>query len=585
MTAKHIEEIIAKRRIEKHKNKNLLLGVIILAAVALFTSVLIFCIEAEIELAKIDSFSLTDIASILLVFLIIVIFTAGISIKSIFEASLVSDMVEFRKIKLLGATSKQLKEIVCRERRFIFWNYSASGAVIGGIFSLFFPFPKNVTVVVFSFIVSLVVMNIVVSMCTNKLIKRVMKVNVLPDVYNFDVLKKRKISNENKILKSPTFFLSTRYLLSGGKQSLVTLLSLLLSFTLSVVVLSFLASFDVEKLAREEYKYDSSFIVKMSDYGDGGYTNAIIASPFSDMLEREIISIPGVTQIVKYRLLKMNFANDEDIHNLCNGDMDISKSENGNVIPIVINKGAYWYENGNTFYDLGDEIAATIHCGEIDKDVVLLVDGFVDRKYDLNIYYTSDENLNILTDTRCDCIWYICMDEESVVQESVALLKMLIESNGGLQISSFTEYYHQLDKLFRDAQISIYVICVIICLFTLINMFDSLANNLVKRQKDIGIYRALGMTVSQINVLNYIEMGFYVLFSGLGGILIGIPLGYFLCTKVAEALRSSYLVYVFPAKYLIVCLLFLFLIFMIMKKYVNVFVNKVQIVDNIYRVN
>lgn len=585
MTAKQIENIVAKRRIEKHKTKNVLIGVIILAAVALFTSILIFCIESEIELAKYNTSSLTDIANILVVFLLIVIFTAGISVKSIFEASLVGDMVEFRKIKLLGATSKQLKKIICRERNFIFWRFGISGTVIGAILSLFFPLPQNVVAVVSGAISALVIMKIVVSMCTNKLVKRVVNVSLSADIYNSRIFKMRKNTDENKILKSPTFFLGTKYLFVGGKGALVTLISLVFSYTLSFVILSFLASFDEEKLAREDYKFNSSFIVQMDDYGAGGYTKAIIDSPFSDKLEQEISDIQGVTQIVKYRLLKMNFANDEAVHSLCNGDMKVSKAENGNVIPIVINKGAYWYENGDTFYDLGDEISAVIHCGAIDKNVILLVEGFVDRKYDLNIFYTSDENLNILTDVRCDCKWYICADEENMADESVLKLKTLIESSDRLRISSYKEYYYQLIELFGNVKIAVYIVCVIICLFTLINMFDSLVNNLAKRQKDIGIYRALGMSIKQINTLNYIEMFFYILFSGLGGILIGTPLGYFLCIKVAETLRSSYLVYVFPVKYLVIYLLFIFIICMVMKKYVKEYISKVQIIDNICRVN
>lgn len=581
MSVTQTEKTIVKRRIEKHKTKNLLLGIIIFAAVLLSTSISIFCVESEIELAGMGTSSLTEIAYILVIFLLVVILTAGVSVKSIYEVLLINDMVEFRKLKLLGATAEQLKNIVRRERRIIFFRYGVAGALAGAALSIFFPLTFNAVAIVGCTIISLTVMCIVVSRCTNKLVRRVMNVSISVDLDNYNTSKRKKKSNTKRLLKAPARFLGIRYLRSGGKRSLVTLLSLTLSFTLSFVILSLLAAFDEEKLAKEDYKFDSKFIVSMTGYGEGGYTEMLMKSPFTGELEQKIRNISGVEEIVKYRLLKMNFTNDTDTHSLCNADVTVSRAEGDGCIPVVINKGAYWYRNGSHTYALGDKIEAIVHCGELDKQVVLVVDGFVNREYDLEIYYTSDENLDILTDVCCDCKWYLRVDEENMTEGAVDMLKKFVDADENLRLSSYRDYYEQLTDGFRNVKIAIYVVCIIICMFTLINVFDLLVNNLVKRQRDIGVYRTLGMSMKQLSALNYVETGFFIVFSGMGGILIGTPLSCFLCKTIAELFNSSYLVYVFPVGYCTVYILFIFVIYLVMKKYVKEFVEKVQIMDSL----
>ncbi len=39
-------------------------------------------------------------------------------------------------------------------------------------------------------------------------------------------------------------------------------------------------------------------------------------------------------------------------------------------------------------------------------------------------------------------------------------------------LESYNEYYEQLNKLFGNVRTAIYVVCAIICLFTLVNMLD-----------------------------------------------------------------------------------------------------------------
>ena len=144
-------------------------------------------------------------------------------------------------------------------------------------------------------------------------------------------------------------------------------------------------------------------------------------------------------------------------------------------------------------------------------------------------------------------------------------------------------HFYKYSAVFENVKIAIYVICVIVCLFTFINLFDLSVNNIDSRKKDIGIYRTLGMSVKQVVALNYIEIGFLIIFSGFCGIVLGTPIGKILCKTLADLTRSNYIKYVFPIKYFFVYTSAIIIIAYIMKNYIKEYINKVSIVDNIYR--
>ncbi|MCR5803249.1 MAG: ABC transporter permease [Clostridia bacterium] len=577
MSITHIEKTIANRRIRKNRTKSILLGLIISAAVMLFTAISIFCVESEIELSKLGTSSLADIAYVLLAFLIVVILTAGVSVKSIYEVLLVNDMIEFRRLKLIGATSDQLKHIVGRERRTIFWSYAIIGAALGVVISLFFPISKSIPAIILCAVASLIVMDIVVIGCTGKIVKRVMNVSISDDLANIQAPKKKRKSDVRGLTRNPVAFLGKRYLFSGGKRTILTLFSLTLSFMLSFVIFSVIASFDEDKLAKSEYKHDSDFIVALQgNHGDDD--EWMRNSPFTPELEEKIRNVNGVEDIVKFKCLDVVFENDKDTHTISCGDVNVSASSDDGVVPIIINEGAYWYQNGSLKFKEGDRIEAEVNDG---KKVTLLVEGFVNSPYDLNIYYTSEENWGELTSLTCDQKWYIKADDK-ISGDSVKELKGLIEPKENLSMSSLSEYTAQLKDVFAKVRVAIYIVCIIVCLFTLINMFDLTVNNMEKRKKDIGIYRALGMSDRQVCILNYIEIGFLIILSGIGGIVIGTPLGRAICKIMADTMRSEYLVYVFPLRFLIVYIVALILIVLIMRRYIRAYVTNVQIVENIY---
>lgn len=68
------------------------------------------------------------------------------------------------------------------------------------------------------------------------------------------------------------------------------------------------------------------------------------------------------------------------------------------------------------------------------------------------------------------------------------------------------------------------------------------------------------MSMRQLGILNYIEVGALIVVSGIGGIVIGTPLGKLLCQIIADLMRSNYMVYVFPVKY---CLIYFIAILLI----------------------
>ena len=91
-----------------------------------------------------------------------------------------------------------------------------------------------------------------------------------------------------------------------------------------------------------------------------------------------------------------------------------------------------------------------------------------------------------------------------------------------------------------------YVLVVLIGIFALINLLNTLMTNFVSRQQEFGVLRSVGLSDKQLSKMLWVESFHYVLAAMAVTLTIGTVLGYILCWAFSQIGLLGELDYTFP---------------------------------------
>jgi putative ABC transport system permease protein len=109
---------------------------------------------------------------------------------------------------------------------------------------------------------------------------------------------------------------------------------------------------------------------------------------------------------------------------------------------------------------------------------------------------------------------------EQMAAVKAELMKM------GYTTSSIGETINQIDKIFRYAQVVLFIFGIVALVVASIGMFNTLTISLLERTKEIGIMKALGAKDKSIYTIFLTESTIIAFFGGLVGIFSAFVLGY-----------------------------------------------------------
>lgn len=115
-----------------------------------------------------------------------------------------------------------------------------------------------------------------------------------------------------------------------------------------------------------------------------------------------------------------------------------------------------------------------------------------------------------------------------------------------MNIESLSEY----QAYFYNAQIFVTAVMVLICLFAFVNLLNTCIPNMVIRRHDYALLEAAGMKSTNLSNTER-RNRIYFLGSLIGSCVVGIPLGFLICNKIAEIPGLSYISYQFPWLFLL----------------------------------
>lgn len=505
---------------------------------------------------------------------LVIVLSSILVIYNIFYISIVTKVQEFGKLRAIGATKKQVKNIVFKEGFIlagiaipigIILGYALSNIIIKSVMDIDVKssqLPVILLVIIISF------MSVVLSLL--KPMKVASKVSIVDAVRYTG----NKISNKNKRKGYKNINLkrlSQANLERNKKRTYMTLVSLILSGTIFITVSTALESFDAEKMARANFPYDIE--VRLAGYemdSDKNPKNNLnilqMNNPLSKDFLNQIKDIEGIKKIESARSVKVGMdENDVEFkHDLLQSvDENDVKSLNNNLVDGKIN-----FERLQTGDEIvithvdtakemgvkaGDKIRLTLYDGDkkIKKEfkvqaIAMGVPSFGIGKdfIDRTLKYDSTSSLGIYT-------------EEGKYQEIKDSIKKIAKNNGFLETDFIDSRIESNKATISFIKIMGYTLTGIIGVIGFMNLVNTMITSIVTRKKELGMLQAIGLTNKQLVKMLNSEAIYYTSGMMIGSILFGGILGYIavIFLKKTGLSYATYSLPIVPILLMIVCIL------------------------------
>ncbi|EQI50768.1 ftsX-like permease family protein [Clostridioides difficile Y270] len=505
---------------------------------------------------------------------LVIVLSSILVIYNIFYISIVTKVQEFGKLRAIGATKKQIKNIVFKEGFILAGIAIPIGIILGYVLANIIiksfmdidvkssRLPVILSVVVISFI------SVVLSLL--KPMKVASKVSIVDAVRYTG----NKISNKSKRKGYKNINLkrlSHANLERNKKRTYMTLASLILSGTIFITVSTALESFDAEKMAREHFPYDIE--VRLSGYemnSDKNPKNNLnilqMDNPLSKDFFNQIKNMEGIKRIESARSVKIGMEdydvefkydllqsiNENDVKslnkNIIDGKINLERLQTGDEIVITHVDTAK--EMG---VKAGDKIRLTLYDGDkkIKKEfkvqaIAMGVPSFGIGKdfIDRTLKYDSTSSLGIYT-------------EEGKYQEIKDSIKKIAKNNGFLETDFIDSRIESNKATISFIKIMGYTLTGIIGVIGFMNLVNTMITSIVTRKKELGMLQAIGLTNKQLVKMLNSEAIYYTSGMMIGSILFGGILGYIavIFLKKTGLSYATYSLPIVPILLMIVCIL------------------------------
>ncbi|HBF4425935.1 TPA: ABC transporter permease [Clostridioides difficile] len=505
---------------------------------------------------------------------LVIVLSSILVIYNIFYISIVTKVQEFGKLRAIGATKKQIKNIVFKEGFILAGIAIPIGIILGYVLANIIiksfmdidvkssRLPVILSVVVISFI------SVVLSLL--KPMKVASKVSIVDAVRYTG----NKISNKSKRKGYKNINLkrlSHANLERNKKRTYMTLASLILSGTIFITVSTALESFDAEKMAREHFPYDIE--VRLSGYEMNSDKNPKdnlnilqMDNPLSKDFFNQIKNMEGIKRIESARSVKIGMEdydvefkydllqsiNENDVKslnkNIIDGKINLERLQTGDEIVITHVDTAK--EMG---VKAGDKIRLTLYDGDkkIKKEfkvqaIAMGVPSFGIGKdfIDRTLKYDSTSSLGIYT-------------EEGKYQEIKDSIKKIAKNNGFLETDFIDSRIESNKATISFIKIMGYTLTGIIGVIGFMNLVNTMITSIVTRKKELGMLQAIGLTNKQLVKMLNSEAMYYTSGMMIGSILFGGILGYIavIFLKKTGLSYTTYSLPIVPILLMIVCIL------------------------------
>lgn len=553
--------------------------------------------------------------------MLIVVLAGIITIYSVYYVSMNQRVREFGKLKAIGATKRQLRQIVLGEGMGVALFAIPIGLLIGTVavkvvLLQFVEHAKDSNVLVteaYKVVAKgevqlyywwIYLLAIAVTLCTVYL--SLMKpMRMAAKVSEIEAMRYQGGSKRQKSSRKGYQFLNIgrltkRNLAENKKKSTITIVSMAVTGIFVMMVATVLSCANPMESAKSSIvgQYEISPIVESGNKEHPEYEWAEVQknNPLNEGLKQQIEEIDGVERVDVFTALKVSggpfeeeigteFINgvpeeyaEELKKGITEGNVTYEELKSGDKV-ILDRALLHWYPD----IKVGDKLKLNIHDGDntFQKEIEVAAIGEYGRGLtNYNCLIMAKEGAEKLTINNSSSYFQVIADKD--YDEALeASLQAIVDGSGRLQMRTWKNEYDTWENATQMTRGACYAFIIILAAISIMNLINTMINSVHVRKKELGMMQAIGMSDRQLMKMLQLEGIFYTVGTLIISIGVGSLAGYPLFLYAKRTGMFDISTYHYPVTAAIIIILTLFVIQMLLAIFIAKSVRKDSLIERI----
>lgn len=553
--------------------------------------------------------------------MLIVVLAGIITIYSVYYVSMNQRVREFGKLKAIGATKRQLRQIVLREGMGVALFAIPIGLLIGTVavkvvLLQFVEHAKDSNVLIteaYKVVAKgevqlyywwIYLLAIAVTLCTVYL--SLMKpMRMAAKVSEIEAMRYQGGSKRQKSSRKGYQFLNIgrltkRNLAENKKKSTITIVSMAVTGIFVMMVATVLSCANPMKSAKSSIvgQYEISPIVESGNKEHPEYEWAEVQknNPLNEGLKQQIEELDGVERVDVFTALKVSggpfeekigteFINgvpeeyaEELKKGITEGNVTYEELKSGDKV-ILDRALLHWYPD----IKVGDKLKLNIHDGDntFQKEIeVAAIGEYGSGLTNYNCLIMAKEGAEKLTINNSSSYFQVIADKD--YDEALeASLQAIVDGSGRLQMRTWKNEYDTWENAIQMTRGACYAFIIILAAISIMNLINTMINSVHVRKKELGMMQAIGMSDRQLMKMLQLEGIFYTVGTLIISIGVGSLAGYPLFLYAKRTGMFDISTYHYPVTAAIIIILTLFVIQMLLAIFIAKSVRKDSLIERI----
>lgn len=553
--------------------------------------------------------------------MLIVVLAGIITIYSVYYVSMNQRVREFGKLKAIGATKRQLRQIVLREGMGVALFAIPIGLLIGTVavkvvLLQFLEHAKDSNVLIteaYKVVAKgevqlyywwIYLLAIAVTLCTVYL--SLMKpMRMAAKVSEIEAMRYQGGSKRQKSSRKGYQFLNIgrltkRNLAENKKKSTITIVSMAVTGIFVMMVATVLSCANPMESAKSSIvgQYEISPIVESGNKEHPEYEWAEVQknNPLNEGLKQQIEELDGVERVDVFTALKVSggpfeekigteFINgvpeeyaEELKKGITEGNVTYEELKSGDKV-ILDRALLHWYPD----IKVGDKLKLNIHDGDntFQKEIeVAAIGEYGTGLTNYNCLIMAKEGAEKLTINNSSSYFQVIADKD--YDEALeASLQAIVDGSGRLQMRTWKNEYDTWENAIQMTRGACYAFIIILAAISIMNLINTMINSVHVRKKELGMMQAIGMSDRQLMKMLQLEGIFYTVGTLIISIGVGSLAGYPLFLYAKRTGMFDISTYHYPVTAAIIIILTLFVIQMLLAIFIAKSVRKDSLIERI----
>lgn len=502
---------------------------------------------------------------VIIIIMLIIVLAGIVTIYSIYYVSMTQRVQEFGRIKAIGATRRQIRQILLREGMFVACAAIPIGLILGSVLvefiltKILFMFNEEGPQLeitrriimeheiplyqwwIYPVVILLILFTVYISLI--KPVRKLSKISAIDAMrYQENDADKsfRKGYESLNLLK-----LASNSVFRNKKQSIITILSMSITGIFVMVVATVLACANPEESANNslvgQYRITQDVESGNKEHPEREWTQIQKNNPLNEDLKEQLLTLPGVERVDAFSEIDVSgdiFGEGGYGEDICGVPEEYAKELEDGIVEghatyedlksgdaVIVNQNLLqWYPE----ISVGDTLNVTIHDGEEEYEKNLTVLAIGDYPYGLTNYdylIMAKEAADSLCKNNCNRFYAVIADKDydaELEQE----IQTLIQTSDILEMSTWQEEYEQWKSGIAMTRSGAYALLTVLSVICIMNLINTMINSVHIRKKELGMLQAVGMSNRQLHIVLQLEGALYIIGTLILSIGIGSAAGY-----------------------------------------------------------